>query len=64
MTETHPLPERSPARGPRDLVVLTGADLSVADVEAVARSDARVSLDEAARGRMQEARDVIETLVA
>jgi histidine ammonia-lyase len=64
VTDAHPLPERSPARGPRDIVVLTGADLSVADVEAVARHDARVELDDAARGRMQEARDVIEALVA
>ena len=64
MTDFHPLPERSPLRGPRDQIVLTGADLSVADVEAVARHGARVALDEAARGRMQEARDVIEMLVA
>jgi histidine ammonia-lyase len=45
-------------------VVLTGADLSVADVEAVARHGARASLDVHARDRMQEARDVIERLVA
>jgi len=38
--------------------------MSVADVEAVARHGARATLDDAARGRMQEARDVIETLVA
>lgn len=63
MTDSHPLPERSPARGPRDTVVLTGADLSVADVEAVARHGARVSLDDAARERMAEARAVIERLV-
>ena len=64
MTDVHPLPERSPVRGPRDRVLLTGADMSVADVEAVARHGAHATLDEAARGRMQEARDVIETLVA
>ena len=64
MTDTHSLPERSPHRSPADTVVLSGADLSVADVEAVARRGARVALDEAARGRMQEARDVIERLVA
>ncbi len=46
------------------MVVLTGADLSVADVEAVARHGARAALDVHARDRMQEARDVIETLVA
>ena len=47
-----------------DPIVLTGADLSVADVESVARRGAIVRLDDAARGRMQEARDVIEALVA
>ncbi|HSL75451.1 MAG TPA: histidine ammonia-lyase [Candidatus Limnocylindrales bacterium] len=45
-------------------IVLTGADLSIDDVEAVARRDAPATLDDDARGRMQEARDVIETLVA
>jgi histidine ammonia-lyase len=45
-------------------VALTGADLAVADVEAVARRGAHVSLDPDARARMQEARDVIEHLVA
>jgi histidine ammonia-lyase len=44
--------------------VLTGADLTVADVEAVARHGADAALDVHARERMQEARDVIETLVA
>ena len=44
-------------------VILTGADLTIADVEAVARQGASVSLDDDARGRMQEARDVIEALV-
>ena len=45
-------------------VVLTGADLTIADVEAVARDGAPVALDIHARERMQEARDVIESLVA
>ena len=45
-------------------VVLTGADLTIADVEAVARGGAPVALDVHARERMQEARDVIERLVA
>ncbi|MFI5226224.1 MAG: histidine ammonia-lyase, partial [Candidatus Limnocylindrales bacterium] len=45
-------------------VVLTGADLTIADVEAVARRGAPASLDVHARARMQEARDVIERLVA
>ena len=51
----------APAPGP---VVLTGADLTVADVEAVARHGAGAALDVHARERMQEARDVIESLVA
>jgi histidine ammonia-lyase len=45
-------------------IVLTGADLTIADVEAVARGGASVALDVHARERMQEARDVIERLVA
>jgi histidine ammonia-lyase len=44
-------------------VLVTGADLTIADVEAVARHGALAVLDLAARARMQEARDVIETLV-
>src|SRR6478609_590901 len=48
----------------RDPIVLTGADLSIADVEAVARHRAPVALEPAARGRMQESRDLIERLVA
>ncbi len=47
-----------------DPILLTGADLSIADVEAVARHGARALLDEDARARMQEARDVVERLVA
>jgi histidine ammonia-lyase len=46
-----------------DLVVLTGADLTVAAVEAVARHGARAALDVHARERMQESRDVIDRLV-
>src|SRR5512143_2724906 len=42
---------------------LTGADLTIAAVEAVARHGAPVVLDPSARERMQEARDVIEALV-
>ena len=64
VTDAHFLPERSPVPRERDLVVLTGADLSIADVEAVARHGARAALDVHARERMQEARDVIERLVA
>jgi histidine ammonia-lyase len=45
-------------------VVLTGADLTIADVEAVARHGVKATLDIDARERMQEARDVIEGLVA
>ena len=47
-----------------EAVVLTGANLAIADVEAVARHGAPVALDSLARDRMQEARDVIERLVA
>ena len=61
MTEAHFVPERGRRRpAARDLVVLTGADLTIADVEAVARHGARAALDIHARERMQEARDVIE----
>jgi histidine ammonia-lyase len=45
-------------------VVLSGATLTIADVEAVARGGAIATLDEDARARMQEARDVVEALVA
>jgi histidine ammonia-lyase len=47
-----------------DPIVLTGANLSIADVEAVARRGAGVGLDPAARERMQESRDLVEGLVA
>ncbi|MFH0751822.1 MAG: histidine ammonia-lyase [Chloroflexota bacterium] len=45
-------------------IVLTGADLTIADVEAVARGGAGVVLDGDARVRMEEARAVVERLVA
>ena len=45
-------------------VVLTGADLTVVDVESVARHGGEAVLDVHARERMQEARDVIASLVA
>ena len=45
-------------------VVLTGADLTIDDVEAVARHSASAALDIHARARMDEARAVIEALVA
>jgi histidine ammonia-lyase len=45
-------------------VILTGADLTVADVEAVARRGAGAELDPDARSRMEEARAVIDGLVA
>ncbi len=56
-------PERSGGRS-RDAIVLTGADLTIGGVEAVARGGAGATLDPDARARMQEARDVIEALVA
>ncbi len=43
--------------------MLTGADLSIADVEAVARHGARAVLDVHARERMREARELVEQLV-
>jgi histidine ammonia-lyase len=63
------VPHRDPDPSPRGSgeprsVILTGADLTVADVEAVARHGAAVELDIHARHRIQEARDVIEALVA
>jgi histidine ammonia-lyase len=57
-------PRGSDALGADRPVVLTGADLTIAEVEAVARADATVALDPNARARMQEARDVIDSLVA
>jgi histidine ammonia-lyase len=57
-------PRQVPADGPSGPIVLTGADLTVAHVEAVARHGADALLDIHARERMQEARDVIESLVA
>jgi histidine ammonia-lyase len=62
--EPHFAPDRPRARGAGDVVVLTGADLTIADVEAVARGGATARLDVHARARMQESRDVVERLVA
>jgi histidine ammonia-lyase len=45
-------------------LLLTGASLTIDDVEAVARHGRRVALDPAARRRIVEARDVVERLVA
>jgi histidine ammonia-lyase len=59
----HFTPDRRRAAEP-STVVLTGADLTIADVEAVARHGARAALDVHARARMEEARAVIEELVA
>jgi histidine ammonia-lyase len=53
----------APGAGP-GTIVLTGADLTVADVEAVARGGARATLDVHARDRMEEARAVVVRLVA
>lgn len=44
-------------------VVLTGADLTVEDVEAVARLGAEAVLDDAARARMERSRAVVDALV-
>jgi histidine ammonia-lyase len=48
----------------RPEVVLTGAHLTLEAIEAVARTDVGVRLDPAARARMEEARAVVERLVA
>jgi histidine ammonia-lyase len=61
------LPESQHLRRPLaagEDIVLTGADLSIADVEAVARGGAAVRLGDEARTRMIEAREVVERLVA
>ena len=50
--------------GEAEPVTLTGSDLTIADIEAVARRGGSVALDPGARERMQAARDVIEGLVA
>ena len=63
MTEPE-VPHFYPDRRPAGPIVLTGADLTVADVEAVARAGVDAVLDIHARERMQEARDVIASLVA
>jgi histidine ammonia-lyase len=47
-----------------DPVVLTGADLTIGDVEAVARGGAQATLDPAARARMERSRAVVDSLVA
>jgi histidine ammonia-lyase len=60
----HFTPGRGTTGRRRSAVVLTGADLTIDHVEAVARGGTSVSLDVDARGRMDEARAVIEALVA
>jgi len=60
------LPDSSAGRLPRSpgsVVELTGADLGIADVEAVARGGAAPALGDSARARMTEARAVVERLV-
>ena len=64
MTDPHFVPQRAPVAGAGDTIVLTGADLTIGDVEAVARRGTVAALDVHARARMQEAREVIERLVA
>jgi histidine ammonia-lyase len=61
LPESHWLRQPLPAEAE---IVLTGADLSIVDVEAVARGGRRVSLGEGARARVAEARAVVERLVA
>ena len=56
LPESHLL--RRPFAADEELV-LTGADLSIADVESVARAGRRVSLGDEARARVVEARAVV-----
>jgi histidine ammonia-lyase len=63
------VPHRHPDPYPRAAgdarpVILTGADLTVADVEAVARAGVIAELDIHARERIAEAREVIDGLLA
>ncbi len=61
------LPESQRLRQPLPAeaeIILTGADLSIADVEAVARRGQLVRLGDEARARMAEAREVVDRLVA
>ena len=60
----HFTPDRGAAGSRPRVVVLTGADLTIDDVEAVARRGTSVALDADARGRIDEARAVIEALVS
>jgi len=64
VTDPHFLPQRAIGPGGVGPIVLTGADLTIDDVEGVARHGVAAVLDVNARARMQEARDVIERLVA
>jgi histidine ammonia-lyase len=57
-------PDLARVSRPAGPLVLTGADLTIDDVEHVARHGASAVVDADARARMQEARDVIERLVA
>jgi histidine ammonia-lyase len=52
------------AAGTLATVTLTGSDLTVEAVEAVARGGARVALDPATRARIQRSRETVEALVA
>src|SRR5690606_38209082 len=49
---------------PKKRVVLTGFDLSLDDVVAVAREGARVALDRGAIVRMRAARRIVESAIA
>jgi histidine ammonia-lyase len=53
-----------PQSAAADPIVLTGAGLTIADVEAVARHGRDAILDDDARRRMLESRDLVERLVA
>src|ERR1035437_1423092 len=59
-----PGPHRAPDAAGAGDVVLTGADLTIDDVGAVARGGTPARVDVHARARMDEARAVVERLVA
>jgi histidine ammonia-lyase len=61
--EPHFDPRRRAPHRTADPVILTGADLTIEDVEAVARNGVPVALDVHARTRMEEARRVVAELV-
>ena len=63
-SKASPGTDRAPILGTVNVIALNGLDLTLEDVERVAREEADVALDPAARGRMATSRATIERLVA